>query len=369
MKKAIITVLIITGFISVSLSQVDKEVNIRGKIINNSFTEVKLFRFENQPVEVSKSSINSVGEFSLIAKIPNPDFYKLQFSKEKFIMMILKPGEKINITTDVNDFMGALSISGSEETGQVMANQRMIDDTKRTLDSISNLSYQNMFQPKSDSLIKMYTQLYEGTEKNLKTKLTQFVLNNKTSLAILFLPESFPVDDNLETYLKADSVLYAKYPENVYVKNLHTTIISSAKTAIGTIAPDFILPDTSGKNISLSSLRGKYVLIDFWASWCSPCMKDMPAVKKLYSEFKTKGFEILGVSLDKSRDSWINAIKNNSLGWVHVSDVKFWQSAVVPLYNVTAIPYTVIVDKDGRIIAKNLRGEALYKKVQNLLSN
>ena len=133
------------------------------------------------------------------------------------------------------------------------------------------------------------------------------------------------------------------------------------------VAPDFTLPDTNGVNMSLSSLKGKYVLIDFWAAWCGPCMREMPNVKKLYADFKDKGFEILGVSLDKTKPAWTNAIKNNNLTWKHVSDIKFWQSIVVPMYNISGIPYTVLLDKEGKIVAKNLRGEELYKKVESLL--
>jgi peroxiredoxin len=139
------------------------------------------------------------------------------------------------------------------------------------------------------------------------------------------------------------------------------------KLQVGQIAPEIALADTSGKIITLSSLKGKYVLIDFWASWCGPCRKEMPNVKRLYEKYKNKNFEILGVSLDRDRSAWIKAIKDDGLPWLHISDLKFWECEAARDYNVQAIPYTVLVDKDGKIIAKELRGEELEKKLEEVI--
>jgi peroxiredoxin len=135
----------------------------------------------------------------------------------------------------------------------------------------------------------------------------------------------------------------------------------------GKPAPDFTLPDPSGKNVSLSSLRGKYVLVDFWASWCKPCRAENPNVVGAYNKYKNKNFTVLGVSLDKDKASWEQAIKDDLLTWTHVSDLKFWQSAVVPLYNIEGIPYNVLLDPTGKVIASNLRGYNLEKKLAEVL--
>jgi len=224
-----------------------------------------------------------------------------------------------------------------------------------------------MANPKYDSISKVLKAEFDKIESAKVKALNNFMLTHPSSLANLFLPEAFPIDHNMKTYLILDTTLYAKYPDNFYVNNLHSQILSARKTLIGSLAPDFTLPDTSGNNVTLSSLKGKIVLIDFWASWCQPCMHEMPNVIKLYTDFHSKGLEIIGVSLDKSRPAWTNAIKTKNLNWIQVSDVKFWQSLVVPLYNVSAIPYTVLIDKDGKIIEKNLRGEDLYNKVKEIL--
>jgi peroxiredoxin len=139
-------------------------------------------------------------------------------------------------------------------------------------------------------------------------------------------------------------------------------------TAIGQPAPEIALPDTTGKVVSLSSMKGKYVLVDFWAKWCGPCRQENPNVVRAFQKYKDKGFTVFGVSLDRTKQDWMRAIKEDGLTWTHVSDLKFWQSEAAKTYNVTGIPFSLLIDPNGVIIAKNLRGAALDSKLEEIFS-
>jgi peroxiredoxin len=134
----------------------------------------------------------------------------------------------------------------------------------------------------------------------------------------------------------------------------------------GKYAPDISLPNIEGKIVTLSSLRGNYVLVDFWASWCGPCRAENPNVQRMFSKYKDKGFTIFSVSLDNQKNNWETAIQKDQMTWNHVSDLKMWNSVVVPLYKIDGIPLTLLLDKEGKIIGKNLRGIDLEKKLESI---
>ncbi len=152
-----------------------------------------------------------------------------------------------------------------------------------------------------------------------------------------------------------------------YGKQLQNIIDKMKLTAIGKPAPEFSNPDAGGKPVSLSSFRGKYVLLDFWASWCGPCRQENPNIVKAYQRFHPKGFEIFGVSLDDTKSDWLQAIKKDELNWTQVSDLKGWQAEAADLYGVKAIPMNFLLDKNGIIVAKGLRGDELEGKLSELL--
>ncbi len=170
---------------------------------------------------------------------------------------------------------------------------------------------------------------------------------------------------NLQQMMQANQPQQPQQPTS----NTNPNGANGSRVRVGQPAPNFTQQNPDGQDISLSDLRGSYVMIDFWASWCRPCRMENPNVVRVYNKYHDKGFEIIGVSLDRSRDSWIGAIKQDGLTWKHVSDLQFWQNAVAQQYGVNAIPFTVLVDPKGVVIATELRGRALESKLAELLGD
>jgi peroxiredoxin len=162
--------------------------------------------------------------------------------------------------------------------------------------------------------------------------------------------------------------LSKSYKNTTYAKNIVKLIDAKKVTAVGKVAPDFEQPDTAGKIVKLSDFRGRYVLVDFWASWCIPCREENPNVVKAYKYFHNKGFTVLSVSLDQpgKKEAWLKAIHQDQLTWTQVSDLKVWNNAVAKLYGIQAIPQNFLLDKEGKIIAVDIKGEELNKKLLEL---
>lgn len=364
--STIVLIFVIFIFPMVLSGQTSTNVTIKGNISDSKFTSVKLLSLGKTSATVSQAQINDKGAFELKANVAKPDFFKLQFDNSNIIMFILFPGDMISMNADASALFNTLQLEGSPQTLQVVENQRALSYMKKQSDSIVTLSYTNINHPKADSLSDVYTLAYNNIEKKQNEYINSFLIKNPCSLACMFFPEVFPVDEHIDIYKKVDSCLYALYPDNIFVENLHFEMEAHKKLGIGMDAPEIALPDTNGNIQKLSNLKGKVVLIDFWASWCSPCRKESPNMVKLYQDYHKKGFDIFGVSLDKDKSAWVAAINKDKLSWHHVSDLQFWQSVAAKTYNVSSIPYTVLIDKNGKIAAKGLRGEELFKKVDEL---
>lgn len=215
---------------------------------------------------------------------------------------------------------------------------------------------------------KLLDEQYEAIYEEQKVYTMQIIAKNSDNNMGPYLASStFFNDEDAEDLHQVLADFDSTLNESSYVKTLTKMAATWKLVAVGQPAVDFTQNDSTDAPINLASFKGQYLLIDFWASWCGPCRQENPNVVRIYDDLHDKGFEILGVSFDTSREKWLKAIADDQLTWPHVSDLKGWSNAVGALYGVRSIPHTVLIDKEGTIIAKNLRGDDLRDKLEELL--
>ncbi|NCG30319.1 MAG: redoxin domain-containing protein [Bacteroidetes bacterium] len=291
-------------------------------------------------------------------------FYRIVLSEQNLLVLIVLPGDNIEINADASNLYQTYSVEGSEES------TRLVDLNKILMakDSINVVMQQAQMQNDRHAF-QSALQEYDPIMAKVNAKLQAFVKTNPGSLSSLAALQNLELDSNFDLYNEVIEGLADKAVGLDFYESLRLQVVQLKKLAIGSPAPEISLAQPGGEVLKLSDLRGQYVLVDFWASWCGPCRRENPNVKKVYEKYHDKGFEILGVSLDKTEKAWLGAIQQDGLTWRHISDLKYWQSSVVPEYQIKGIPLTYLVDKDGIIIAKNLRGKSLEDKLAEIFIN
>jgi thiol-disulfide isomerase/thioredoxin len=324
---------------------------------------------------LDSAKLDAKGNFVFNKTADHIGFYRIRVGMENFGMLVLDSLQGVKITGSAKDIAKTYKVEGSEETEAFMAFQAVSKEGQTHMDSLQGKfeAAMGMFDKKDSAKLDSLNLAFQGPYNKLLDKMSEKMTNaikahTKSYAALAFLPMLNP--EKSETLFKELSKnLSEKYPKSKEVQSFEKQVKDLYKLAGGSAAPEISQASPDGKMQTLSSLKGKVVLIDFWASWCKPCLKESPNVVKLYDKYKSKGFEILGVSLDKEKEDWVKAIADYKLNWIHVSDLAWWKNKAALDYGVQSIPFTVLLDKEGNIIAKGLRGEELEAKVAEILGS
>jgi len=361
--------LIIISFIIISCKS-GNDFTIDGTIDADDGSKVYILQADqnNQPFVKDSTVIkNSKFEFSGQAATPEISYFQVE-GVNGYVLSIIEAG-KINAEIYTDNLTTSL-VTGTRSNNDF---NKYRDETKSLVENINNLASDQQ-QAIFNNNIELASKLRKDISRNEQEIMLyewDFIINNEDSYMSALLLEVFMVENKVNK----DSIIevYNTFSNRIKISNVGKNIADLLRQYedpinVGELAPDFTAPSLDGGNLTLSENLGKVTLIDFWAAWCRPCRIENPNLVRLYKKYNSSGLQIIGVSLDRTKEQWEKAISDDNLPWIHVSNLDFWNDPVARMYSIRAIPQSFLLDENGYVIAKNLRGLSLEQKVESALS-